>query len=142
MALEIETPTPPDLTNRPLPSGIDPTDVLEGTGDLRRDELEVALSEGAWNDAFGEWTEYTDLSEPEFQALYDAGLVHALDFYWDPHDMDIQFELPTIPDEIEGQEDLASQAAVELADLGETVRKVLVNDYLDWSELESDEDEL
>lgn len=40
MPLTVETPTPPDLTNRPLPGDVDPADVLDGSNDLRRAELD------------------------------------------------------------------------------------------------------
>ncbi|GAB7095344.1 hypothetical protein JCM30237_24970 [Halolamina litorea] len=142
MPIDIEAPSPPDLTNRSLPSGIDPTDVTDSTGDLRREELETALREGAWDDAFGEWTEYTDLNEAEYRAVHDAGLVESLDFYWDPVEGGVRFELPSIPDGLGDDGSLSSLASTELADLGETVRKVLEGGYIDWSELETDEQEM
>lgn len=134
MALAVETPTPPDLTNRPLPAAVDPESVVDATGDLRREELETALREGAWADAFQEWAEYADLTEAEYAAIHDAGLVEGLDFYWHPEDARIAFELPTVPDVVGGEDELATRAKAELADLGETVLKQLENGYLSWDE--------
>lgn len=139
MGLAVETPTPPDLTNRPLPAAIDPDSVVDATGDLRREEIEGALRDGAWSDAFGEWAEYTDLSETEYRTIHDAGLVQGLDFYSDPEAGGIEFELPPIPDAL-GEDDLAGRATVELSDLGEIVADVL-EEYVDWTEPTVDEEE-
>lgn len=61
MGLAVETPTPPDLTNRSLPSELEPSDVLDGTADLRREELEEVLPDGAWSE--GTYGDETALEE-------------------------------------------------------------------------------
>lgn len=139
MALAVDTPSPPDLTNRSLPVAVDPDDVVDATDDLRREELEAALRDGAWDDAFGEWAEYTDLSETEYAAVHDAGLVRGLDFYWHPTEASIEFALPAIPETVAGDEELASSAKAELADLGEIVVAVLEDGYIAWDEPDPEE---
>ena len=134
MGLDVEAPDPPDLTNRPLPSEIDPTDVVDGTEDLRREELERMLADGAWNEAFGEWCEYTDLTDSEYRLLRDAGLFERLDFYWDPIDGGVQYSVPHPFERALRDDDLTARAASELADLGRTVVRTLEDAYLDWDE--------
>mgnify|MGYP006279523503 CR=1 FL=1 len=141
MALDVETPAPPDLTNRPLPTAIDPDTVVDATGDLRRGELETALRDGAWDDAFDEWTEYTDLTDEEFRAVHDAGLIDELDVYWHPDAGSIEFETPPIPDTVGGDAARAARTEAELADLGEILTDVLADGYLDWEEPGNDDDE-
>jgi len=140
MGITAEAPSSPDLTNRPLPSAIDPDDVADITNDLRREELETALAAGAWEDGFAEWADYTGLNDPEFRAIRDAGLVEELDFYWDPYDGGVEYELPPIPETLSGERSLARQAESELGDLADTVRKVLETDYISWDEPEIDEE--
>ena len=139
MALDVESPAPPDLTNRSLPTAIDPDETVDATGDLRRQELEDALRDGAWDDAFEEWAEYTDLSESEYRAVHHAGLVEELDLFWHPDRGTVEFELPPIPDRIGGDASLASRAASELSDLGEIVADVLTAS-VDWTATESEEE--
>jgi hypothetical protein len=69
MALDVETPDPPDLTNRGMPDDVDPSNVTDGLSDLRREELEEILQDGAWNEAFREWATYTDLTEAEYRTM-------------------------------------------------------------------------
>lgn len=140
MGLAVDAPTPPDLTNRPLPSAIDPADVLDSTGDLRREELEQALRDGAWDDAFEDWTEDTDLNESEYRAILDAGLIETLDFYWDPYDGGVEFELPSVSERLADRSKLAGLAESELTDLGEAVTKRLDDGALDWDEAALDEE--
>lgn len=135
MTLDVETPAPPDLTNRSLPAAIDPDETVDATGDLRRGELETAFHDGAWGDAFEEWAEYTDLSEAEFRAVHDAGLIDELDVYWHPESGTIEFETPPIPDVVGGDTGLAPRAESELSDLGEILTDVLADGYLEWSEM-------
>lgn len=137
MVLDVETPTHPDLTNRPLPSELEPTDVLDGTSDLRREELEEILQDSVWNEAFQEWAEYTDLTEAEYRTIHDMGLVKQLDFYWDPTEKRIRFEVPSLPDELAKQKDLATLVASELTDLSQTVIEMLEDAYVDWDEIET-----
>lgn len=138
MGLDVETPTPPDLTNRPLPSAIDPDSVVDTTGDLRREELEAMLRDGAWDDAFAAWAEDTEFNEAEFAAVRDAGLIEELDVFWHPETGRVEFELPAIP---EGDAAPAEAVRSELSDLAEIVTDVLEADYVDWETTESDDQE-
>ncbi|RLM53920.1 hypothetical protein DVK02_10865 [Halobellus sp. Atlit-31R] len=135
MALDVETPAPPDLTNRPLPSAVD-VDAVEDAEVLRRAELEDLFREGAWHEAFQEWAEYTDLTGSEFRALRDAGVFERLDFYWDPADARLRFEVPELPAEL-ARRDLAAYADTELTDLCQTVIELLADAYVDWNDDES-----
>jgi hypothetical protein len=141
MALAVETPAPPDVTNRSLPAAVDPETIVDATSELRRGELEAALRAGAWDDAFGEWADYTDLSEAEYTAIHDAGLIEGLDIYWHPDEASIEFELPSIPDTVGGDKEFGARATSELTDLGETVTKVLEDGYIAWDEPDIDEEE-
>jgi hypothetical protein len=138
MALTVETPTPPDLTNRPLPSDVDPADVLDGSNDLRREELEEALQDGAWSEGFQEWAAYTDLTEEEYHAIYDHGLLDRLDFYWDPTTERLRYAVPAVTGAL-ADDDLAARAESELDDLGRTVVEQLADAYLDWGETDAGE---
>lgn len=141
MGLGVETPDPPGLTNRGFPRDVDPDDVSDGLGDLRRQELEDVLRDGAWTEAFREWAEYTDLNESEYRTVRDHGLFERLDFYWDPAGERLRFEQPELPEELTEQRELGSLVAAELSDLGDTVLETLADGYVDWSggPMESDE---
>jgi hypothetical protein len=134
MTLTVEPPESPDITNRGLPRAFEPADSLEGTSDLRRDELEAVLRDGAWSEAFNEWAEYTDLNEAEYDRIRDAGLLHELDFYWDPVEARLRFEVPTLPSALAEETDLASKVTAELTDLGHIVVEMLEDGYVDWGE--------
>lgn len=134
MALDVETPDPPDLTNRSLPSEFDPLEDVDDLGDLRRAELEEILHDGAWNEAFREWAEYTDLDEEEFRTVLDAGWVDELDVYWHPTERRVRFEVPDPPAAVSWNERLSTRATVELTDLGETVVETIEDGYVDWDE--------
>lgn len=133
MALDVEPPPSPDLTNRPPPSELDPAGAIDDIGDLRREELEELLADGAWTDAFLEWADYTDLTESGYRSIHAAGLFEGLDFYWDPTEGQIRFEVPSVA-ELAPHEELAGLAAAELADLGEVVVETLERGYVDWGE--------
>jgi hypothetical protein len=136
MVLDVEAPEPPDLTNRGIPPDIEPGDALESARDLRRPELEETLREGAWNEAFEEWTEYTALTEAEYRTVRDRGLFEELDFYWDPVAERLQFVVPEAPASWDDEE-LASKVSAELTDLAQTVMEMLTDTYVDWSGAES-----
>ncbi|MFC6784679.1 hypothetical protein ACFQFH_02030 [Halobaculum halobium] len=132
MVLDVETPAQPDLTNRPIPSVVDVDEAVDSDSDLRREELEAALADGAWAEGFREWGEYTDLIEAEVQALADAEVFGELDFFWDPTEQRIRHELPAITDLDGIDPDLESRAAVELSELCQTVIETVEHGYLDW----------
>ncbi|HKJ58269.1 MAG TPA: hypothetical protein VKA37_03495 [Halobacteriales archaeon] len=132
MALDVESPEPPDLTNRGLPTAIEAAEGVEG--DLRREELERFLRDGAWNEAFQEWAEYTDVTAEEYRTVEGRGLVQRLDVFWDPADGRLRSEVPDLP--AEWDEEFASTIQVELSDLARTVVEMLEDAYVDWDEEE------
>lgn len=133
--MDYEVPTPPDLTNRPVPTVIDP-DAVESAVDLRRDELEAILREGAWQEAFDEWAEYTDLTEADLRRAADLDLFQAFDFFWDGEAERLRYETPAIPADWGGVvgESLTPAGVVgtELDDLGRIVAETIASRYVDW----------
>ncbi|WP_255152462.1 hypothetical protein [Halorarius halobius] len=136
MGLDVEPPTPPDLTNRPLPADLDPAEEVDETTDLRREELEAALRDGAWSEAFREWAEYTDLAPEEYEAVRAAGLLEQLDFFWHPVAERVRYEVPTVPADVTAD---ADRVAAELSDLARAVVETLAESYVDWSADGTDE---
>jgi hypothetical protein len=141
MALDVETPDPPDLTMRGTPSDYHPGEDGRGSGDFRREELEAMLKDGAWSEAFEEWGEYTDLDDEEVRAVADLGLFREFDFYWDPDDETLRYDGPLLPDDWRERapESLRttsqrSRVETELDDLGRTVLEELQDTYLDWDD--------
>lgn len=133
MALDVETPSPPDLTNRGSPDDVELSNVTGTLSDLRRQELEEILRDGAWNEAFQEWAAYTDLTDAEYRTISEYGLIEELDFYWDPTDERLRFELPELPAELSERADLETAARAELTDFGDIVLEMIEDAYLDWS---------
>lgn len=139
MVLDVESPAPPDLTNRGVPDEFEAVDAIGSESDFRRAELEEMLRDGAWNEAFLEWAEYTDLTETEFRTVRDHGLFEQLDVYWDPVEERLRFTVPAPPETLADEGDLASRVTAELADLGQTVVEMLEDAYLDWGDRETSE---
>ncbi|MFB6124146.1 MAG: hypothetical protein ABEJ78_11895 [Haloferacaceae archaeon] len=148
MALDVDVPMPPDLTNRGVPAAFEALDVAGGESDFRREAVETALRDGAWREGFDEWAEYTDLSESEFRALAELGLFRAFDFYWDPEDERLRYDAPGLPGDwreqvssavvsaLESEADsgsVDSRVNAELDELGHTVLETLDDLYADWS---------
>ncbi len=134
MALDVERPDPPDVTNRQVPGVLDDVDVR--LGDLRRGEIETALRDGAWRDGFEEWETYTDVDEASIKMAIERELFAEFDFYYDPAGEQVRAVSPSPPEDWASE--VGSGSATELRtaldDLGETVADVLVRDYLDWGE--------
>ncbi|MEF8843750.1 MAG: hypothetical protein V5A62_19360, partial [Haloarculaceae archaeon] len=67
MSLDVTAPDPPELQPALDPEEYDDVDVQ---GDeYRRAELQEYLEEGAWERAFGEWAEHSDLGEREWSIV-------------------------------------------------------------------------
>lgn len=137
MALDVETPSAPDVTNRGFPSGVGVDETVESGADFRREEIEEVLREGAWREAFEEWSEYTDLGEDEFRTVSELGLFEQLDFYWDPVDGALRFDVPALPERLD-EDDLLSRTRTELSDLGEIVTEWMADGYVDWDGVSDD----
>lgn len=134
MSLDVEAPPPPDLTNRGTPEDVELSNVTGSLSDLRREELEAILQDGAWTEAFDEWAAYTGLSETEYRTIRDHGLIEAIDIYWDPADERLRVDLPTLPDELADRTALATTIRTELGDLGDMVLEMLEDGYVDWND--------
>lgn len=138
MAADIDVPDPPDLTNRRHPADLE-AESPDDPSDLRREELEGLLRDGAWHEAFAEWSEYTDLSAEDVATLDSHGLFEQLDFYWDPIDDRLRFEVPRVPAALE-RKALGDVLQTELSDLGQTVIDLLADAYVEWDEIGSPAD--
>ncbi|WP_411968740.1 hypothetical protein [Haloferax sp. YSSS75] len=133
MALDVDSPNAPDLTNRGIPTEVDLSETFGTESDYRREELQEFLRDGAWKEAFEEWAKYTDLSDAEYEAVLDRGLFEQIDFYWDPVEERIQSVVPEVSDEWPGENDISSKVRTELSDLGDAVTEMLEVSYVDWS---------
>jgi len=144
MALDIDVPEPPDLSNRGMPREFEWQDETLGSEDFYREDIEDLLQEGAWKEGFNEWTEYTNLDAEQVQIVSDLGLFQALDFYWDPTEDRLRFDAPRIPDDWREQDvtesldsSTVSMIDGELDDLGRAIQEVL-EDYLERNDEASD----
>ncbi|WP_459191715.1 hypothetical protein [Halosimplex sp. J119] len=139
MALDAEVPDPPTLDTPENPGDYDAVDepVDRGGEDGRREALAEFLAEGAWEDAFVEWTDHTYLSEEQFEAARELGLIADLDFYWNESAGDVGYRAPPVPDELPDpwndrlSASDAEDIAEELDELGRTTSEVLENRYID-----------
>jgi len=147
MTLDVETPDPPELEEFD-PSEYEDAEVV-GETDYRRDELEAYLREGAWERAFEEWTESTDLEPAAYEVVTDLGLLREFDFFWDSHADRVGYHAPGIPEDWKERgfhPDLDSWGTVSsinasLTELGQLVCEVLKQNYIDWeTEYEAPED--
>jgi len=142
MTLEVEVPDPPDLSNRSTPDlpnreAQDQFDAMEPSGatdQFRRDGLESALRDGAWQEAFDEWAEYTDLTEAQFETVRDR--MPEFDFFWDPQEERLRFTAPPVSEaDVEGVGVDAATVSRALSDLGDVVLDVLQDPYEEyWSD--------
>lgn len=134
MPLDVSTPDPPSLhgpQSRGDYEAID-DDLVEDSDDYRREELEDILAEGAWRDAFDEWSNQTALTPAEFEAVERLGLVDAFDFYWAPASDEVGYRAPSLPDDAAEEFDLDDPGGIDMAldTLGRIVSETLENDYL------------
>ena len=138
MTLDVEIPEPPTLSGPQDPGDYDSVVEIEThPGEQpERDTLATALEAGAWDEAFDDWRQDTYLSEEQFRAVLDLGLIEAFDFYLNPSAGDVGYRAPAVPDDLPAPHDetfgRSDRQDVEeaLDDLGRTVSEVLENDYL------------
>lgn len=147
MALDVETPEPPSLSTDVDAAEYEDADV-QGD-DYRRDELETFLNDGAWDRAFSEWSEHTDLDENEFSVVVDLDMISEFDFFWDDFANRVGYHAPGIPEDWKERnyhDELDSWSVVSsinagMTELGQTVADVLADGYIDWdAEYEAPED--
>lgn len=132
MALDVESPNEPDLTNRGAPAEVNLSETYGTDADFRREEIQAFLQDGAWKEAFEEWAEYTDLSDAEYEAVLDRGLFEQIDIFWDPVEGRIRAVVPDVPEEWPGEGNISSKVRTELSDLADAVTEMLEVGYLDW----------
>jgi len=144
MTLDVEVPEPPDLSNRGMPREFELQDETLGSEDFYREDIEDLLQEGAWKEGFNEWAEYTDLDEGQARIVSDLGLFREFDFYWDPTEDRLRFDIPAMPNdwrERDATESLDSSTVsmidAALQDLGRAVYERLEG-YLERNEETSD----
>jgi hypothetical protein len=132
MTLDVEVPEPPDLTNRGVPDGFQAVNAVGVDDEFRREGLESALRDGAWQEAFDEWAEYTDLTEDQFEAIRDRGFFREFDLFWDPEEERLRATTPTVPETDAFDTDTVDAA---LSDLADTVLEMLDDAYAEyWSD--------
>lgn len=128
MGLDVDIPNPPPLYGPQQPGDYEAVEeVGEPQDDQRRRELETFLEEGAWAEGFDEWAAHTGLAETEFEAALDAGLIEALDFYWEPTTGDVGYRSPTVDAVLDRglDEDTAESVQEEFDELAHTVSAYL-----------------
>lgn len=134
MTLDVEVPDPPSLrgpqSREDYEAIAEPDD--DPGDDYRREELETFLRDGAWADAFEEWSNGTAISEEEFGTVVRLDLIDEFDFYWDPAADEVGYRAPEISDEArrEFERDEVDLVEDELDALGRVVSEMLENDYL------------
>ncbi|AXR78176.1 hypothetical protein [Natrarchaeobaculum sulfurireducens] len=142
MGLKVEPPEPPEL------EFVDPNEyedatiaVDDGTDvDYRREELQAFLEEGAWEEAFTDWIDDTDLEEREFEIARDLELFGDFDFFWDDFADRVGYHAPGIPEDWQERSyhpDLDTWGTVsainaELTEFGQLVCVLLKEEYIDW----------
>jgi len=138
MTLDVEVPLPPEL-NQVDPNEYEDAEVV-GETDYRRDELEAFLRDGAWETAFTDWADETDLDEREFDIVTDLEMLRQFDFFWDAFAERVGYHAPGIPEDWKERDyhpDLDSWGTVSginasLTELGQQVCDVLLDEYIDW----------
>ncbi|SEQ32398.1 hypothetical protein [Natrinema salaciae] len=137
MTLDVEIPDPPTLHGSQSVGNFDAVDEPEErAGDnARREALADFLETGAWDDAFDEWAGDTYLTDGEFRAVLELGLIDRFDFYWNEAAADVGYRAPTVPADSVAAHDELDEGDVDdieeaLDSLGRTVSEVLETDYI------------
>lgn len=143
----VTIPNPPNLEEMD-PNEYEDAEII-GDTDYRRDELESMLNNGAWEQAWNQWTVKTALTKQEWKIVEDLDLVSDFDFFWDSFANRVGYHAPGIPEnwrEIGIHDDLQSWGTVSginaaLTELGQIVCDVLKEEYIDWeTEYEAPDD--
>ncbi|KAB1194232.1 hypothetical protein GJR96_12625 [Haloferax sp. MBLA0076] len=136
--LDVSAPDPPSLPK------VDPNQYEDAQvavdADFKRTELEAFLNEGAWEDAFEEWTAETPVTEDQWQVVLELDLLSYFDFFWDDFADRVGYHAPGIPEDWKERQlhpKLTSWGQVSsinagLTELGQQVCDVLKDDYIDW----------
>lgn len=138
MALDVDTPDPPELRDVD-PNEYDDAEIV-GETDYKRDEISNLLKDGAWQQAWDIWAEDTDLEKTDYEIVIDLNLIQQFDFFWDSFADRVGYHAPGIPEDWRERDyhpDLDSWGSVssinaELTELGQIVCEVLKEEYIDW----------
>jgi hypothetical protein len=138
MGLDVEQPAPPELEPNLDPDEYEDAEV-QGD-DYRREELEQFLADGAWADAFDEWTRDAEVDEEDWRIAVDLDLPARFDFFWDDFADRVGYHAPGIPEDWKTRDlhpDLDSWSTVSainagLTELGQIVCETLKREYIDW----------
>lgn len=148
MGLDVPAPEPPTLRDERDVQSYDDVDV-EAESDYRRDQLNEFLHDGAWADAFGQWSERATMVESEFDIAVDLDLFEQFDFFWDDFAGRVGYHAPGLPEDWKEHNlhpaldswSTVSSINAGLTELGQTVCDVLADDYIEWeSSFEPPED--
>jgi len=148
MALDVPTPDRPELATGVAAEDYDDASVQ---GDeYRREELAVALDDGAWATAFQRWAAETEMDRTTWAIVTDLDLLERFDFFWDSFAGRVGYHAPGLPEDWQERSihpDLDSWGTVSsinagLTELGQVVCDVLADEYLDWEAEEVDADDL
>lgn len=148
VSLDVDAPPPPELSSGEHDEL--PTESDDDAPEYRRSELQGFLEDGAWERAFGEWTEHTALDRTEFEIATELELFRRYDFFWDDFAGRVGFHAPGIQEdwrELDLHPELDSWGAVSninasLTELGRIVADLLTADYVDWDEEYQEPDDL
>jgi hypothetical protein len=148
MTLDVEPPAPPEL--EPDMDAGDYDDVNVDVDEYRREELQTFLDEGAWERAFDEWAEHTDMDEETFEIVTDLDLFREFDFFWDDFADRVGYHAPGIPEDWRERSvhpaldswGTVSSINAGLTEFGQTVCDVLKSEYIDWDAEYEPPDEL
>jgi hypothetical protein len=140
MGLDVATPPPPELSADGSVAEYDDVEVADTEGDYHREDLESFLAADAWETAFAEWTEHTDLTEEEFAVAADLALFEEFDFFWDAFADRVGYHAPGLPEDWRERDlhpDLETWETVSainaaMTELGRTVADLLEAEYVDW----------
>ncbi len=139
MPLDVERPDPPSLNTEIDAAQYDDAEV-SGADDYRRDELQKFLNEGAWADAWTDWTRSTQLTEEEFRIAQELELLSEYDFFWDDFANRVGYHAPGIPEDWQTRDyhpdlntwETVSAINAALTELGQIVSDILKDNYIDW----------
>ncbi|MFB6312024.1 MAG: hypothetical protein ABEH64_12695 [Salinirussus sp.] len=138
MTLDVDAPEPPELAVHFDPDEYEDANVAGD--DYRREELAQFFADGAWDRAFNEWAEHTDLTAEEWTIVRDLELISRFDFFWDDFADRVGYHAPGIPEDWRERDihsDIDSWETVSainagLTELGQVVCDVLETEYIDW----------
>lgn len=99
--------------------------------------VKESLKEGAWKEGIEEWKK--DVKKEDMNLIKELQLLDNFEFFWDDNVDRVGYEAPSIPSDWKAKEysDIVeswaqvSRINVGLNELGEKVRKILEEDYLE-----------